>query len=714
MRKHIIFILFIAFTSVLFAQQNKQFTLDELIPGGKNFYNYYPRILEQFQWHGDELVMLKHDSVFRVNPLKPDKKDFAFRFNEIQRNGNEKNGNVSNVNFDRDGGDNLTFSTSDGTGVYDLKTGRVISYIGFPKNSANREFSPGNAYLAYTKDNNLYITDGTGKETAISSEENKGIVCGRAVHRDEFGIKGGIFWSPDGNKLAFYRMDETMVADYPIVDISTRIATEKSIKYPMAGEKSHEVTIGVYDIKTGQTVYLKTGESREKYLTNVAWSPDGKFIYVAELNREQNHLKMNRYDAGSGDWDKTLFEETHPKYVEPENPVLFVKNNPNQFIWQSERDGFNHLYLYDVSGKLLKQLTKGDWEVTDVVGFDEKGDHLFFISTNPTPIDRHAYSVNVKSGKINRLTTVPGMHNIAVSRSGRYLVSRYSSHDNPGEADLIDTRTGKAVTLASARNPFAAINMPPAELGTLKADDDKTDLFYRMIKPADFDTGKKYPVVIYVYGGPHSQMVQNRWRYGSGGWETYMAQKGYIVFVMDNRGTTYRGRDFEDITYRQLGVEEAKDQMRGVEFLKSLPYVDADRLGIHGWSYGGFMTINMLLRYPDVFKVGVAGGPVIDWKYYEVMYGERYMDTPQENPDGYREASLLNKAGNLKSRLLIIHGDEDPVVVLQQSLQFLKSSIDAGTHPDYFIYPGHEHNMVGRDRVHLHEHITRYFEDFCW
>ncbi|MEA4979487.1 MAG: DPP IV N-terminal domain-containing protein, partial [Petrimonas sp.] len=357
MKKHIIFILFIAFTSVLFAQQNKQFTLDELIPGGKNFYNYYPRILEQFQWHGDELVMLRHDSVFRVNPLSPDKKKLAFRFNEILKNGNERNGNVSNVSFDREGGDNLIFSTPDGMGVYDLKTGRVISSIGFPKNSANREFSPGHAYLAYTKDNNLYITDGTGKETAISSEKNKGIVCGRAVHRDEFGIKGGIFWSPNGNKLAFYRMDETMVADYPIVDISTRIATEKSIKYPMAGEKSHEVTIGVYDIKTGQTVYLKTGEPREKYLTNVAWSPDGKFIYVAELNREQNHLKMNRYDAGSGDWDKTLFEETHPKYVEPENPVLFVKNNPNQFIWQSERDGFNHLYLYDVSGKLLKQLT---------------------------------------------------------------------------------------------------------------------------------------------------------------------------------------------------------------------------------------------------------------------------------------------------------------------------------------------------------------------
>ena len=668
MRKNIIIILLFAFSSALSAQQTKQFTLDELIPGGKDFYNYYPRIAEQYRWRGDSLLQISGDSVFYVeNPFSIQKKTFLLN----QRTDKE----------------------------------RATKF--FNNEDDNRSFT------AFNKENNLFIKDKEEKETAISNEENKGIVYGKSVHRDEFGINKGTFWSPNGEKLAFYRMDETMVTDYPIVDISTRIASEKSVKYPMAGETSHEVTIGIYDTKTAKTVYLKTGEPKDKFLTNVAWSPDGRWIYVAELNRGQNRMKLNRYDALSGNLDKTLFEETHPKYVEPQNPVLFVKNKPNQFVWQSNRDGYNHLYLYDVSGKLLKQLTKGNWEVTNVIGFDEKGENLFFVSTHPTPMDRHIYSVNLKNDKTTRHTSVQGMHSASLSASGRYIIDRYSSHDNPGTIDLINARNGKTVTLASARNPFAGFSIPSVETGTIKAADNKTDLHYRMIKPANFDAAKKHPVAVYVYGGPHSQMVQNRWRYGSGGWEMYMAQKGYVVFVLDNRGTSNRGFDFENVTHRQLGVEEAKDQMRGVEFLKSLPYVDADRMGIHGWSYGGFMTINMLLRYPDVFKVGVAGGPVTDWKYYEVMYGERYMDTPQENPDGYAETSLLNKADRLKSRLLIIHGDEDPVVVMQHSLQFLKSAIGAGTHPDFFVYPGHEHNMMGRDRVHLHEHITRYFEDFC-
>ena len=668
MRKNILLILLFAFSSALSAQQTKQFTLDELIPGGKDFYNYYPRIAEQYRWRGDSLLQISGDSVFYVeNPFSAQKKTFLF---------NQRTDKERATNFFNNEDDNRTFT-------------------------------------AFNKENNLFIKDKEGKETAISNEENKGIVYGQSVHRDEFGINKGIFWSPNGKKLAFYRMDETMVTNYPIVDISTRIASEKSVKYPMAGETSHEVTIGVYDTKTAKTVYLKTGEPKDKFLTNVAWSPDGKWIYVAELNRGQNRMKLNRYEALSGEIDKTLFEETHPKYVEPQNPVLFVKNKPNQFVWQSNRDGYNHLYLYDVSGKLLKQLTKGNWEVTNVIGFDAKGENLFFVSTHPTPMDRHIYSVNLKNDKTTRHTSAQGMHSASLSASGRYVIDRYSSHDNPGTIDLINTRNGKTITLASARNPFAGFSIPSVETGTIKAADNKTDLHYRMIKPANFDATKKHPVAVYVYGGPHSQMVQNRWRYGSGGWEMFMAQKGYVVFVLDNRGTSNRGFDFENVTHRQLGVEEAKDQLRGVEFLKSLPYVDAERMGIHGWSYGGFMTINMLLRYPDVFKVGVAGGPVTDWKYYEVMYGERYMDTPQENPDGYAETSLLNKADRLKSRLLIIHGDEDPVVVMQHSLQFLKSAIGAGTHPDFFVYPGHEHNMMGRDRVHLHEHITRYFEDFC-
>lgn len=668
MQKNILLILFLSFASTICAQQEKQFTLDELIPGGKEFYKYYPRTAEQFYWQGDSLLQINGDSVFYVEkPFSSRRKEYLF-----------------NRSVDKERANQL-----------------------FDSKSSNMPFT------TFNKENNLFIKDKNGNEIAISDEKDKGIVFGKAVHRDEFGIDKGVFWSPDGEKLAFYRMDETMVTDYPIVDISTRIATDKSIKYPMAGEQSHQVTIGVYDTGSGKTIYLKTGEPKDRFFTNVAWSPDEKYIYVAELNREQNHLKLNRYYAFSGELDKTLFEETHPKYVEPQNPVLFVKNNENQFIWQSRRDGYNHLYLYDTSGEMIKQLTKGDWEVTDLIGFDKKGKTIYFSSTNPSPMDRHIYSVDIKSGKIVRHTFASGMHSGMLSASGQYIIDRYSAHDNPGKTELIDTRNGKIVALASAQNPFEGYNIPTIEAGTIKAADNQTDLYYRIIKPANFDSSKKHPVAVYVYGGPHSQMVQNRWQYGLRGWELYMAQKGYIVFVMDNRGTSYRGADFENVIHRQAGVEEAKDQMCGVEFLKSLPYVDADRMGIHGWSFGGFMTITMLLNYPDVFKVGVAGGPVIDWKYYEVMYGERYMDTPQENPDGYKETSLLNKANRLKSRLLIIQGDEDPVVVMQHSLQFLKACIGAGTHPDFFIYPGHEHNMTGIDRVHLHEHITRYFDDFC-
>lgn len=701
-------------TANINAQQTKQFTLEELIPGGKDFYHFYPRLPIQYQWQGDKLISIKNDSVWVTeNPQNPDKQTFLFSYDYLQQTlPKEQQGEIYQVNFPETQ-ELVIFYGSKGIGLYGLKDKKAVGFFAFPEKSENHQLSPLNTFLAYTIDNNLYVLDRAGKQTAVSNETNKGIVYGQAVHRNEFGIDGGIFWSPKGNKLAFYRMDETMVTDYPLVDISARIAQLKNIKYPMAGMTSHEVTIGVFDPNTQTIVYLKTRGPKDLYLTNVAWSPDEQFIYVAELNREQNHLQLNRYNATTGDFDKTLFEETDSRYVEPQHPVMFVANHPDRFVWQSRRDGYNHLYLYDISGKLLKQLTHGEWEVTEVKGFDAKGENLFFESTYPAPMDRHLFVINLNSGKMQQLTTESGMHNGTISISGLYLLDRFSSNDNPGKIYLINMRNKKTTLLSAAKNPFQDYNIPTVESGTIKAADNKTDLYYRLVKPHDFYPSKKYSTIIYVYGGPHSQMVQNRWRYGSGGWEMYMAQRGYLVFVMDNRGTSYRGDEFEKATFRHLGVEEAKDQMKGVEFLKSLPYVDANRMGIHGWSFGGFMTINMLLRNPDVFKAGVAGGPVIDWKYYEVMYGERYMDTPQENPDGYRESSLLNKADQLKSRLLIIHGDEDPTVVWQNSLQFLKSCIQNGTHPDYFVYPGHGHNMMGHDRVHLHEHITRYFDDFC-
>ena len=249
-------------------------------------------------------------------------------------------------------------------------------------------------------------------------------------------------------------------------------------------------------------------------------------------------------------------------------------------------------------------------------------------------------------------------------------------------------------------------------MGTIKAEDGVTDLYYRLIKPVDFDPAKKYPTVVYVYGGPHAQVVNNTWLGGARGWEIYMASKGYVMFSVDNRGSENRGLNFEQVTFRQLGVTEAKDQIKGVEFLKSLSFVDANRIGVHGWSFGGFMTTNLMLRYPDVFKVGVAGGPVIDWSYYEVMYGERYMDTPESNPEGYKESNMRLKAGNLKGHLLVIHGGVDPTCVPQHTYSFMKACVEAGKYPDLFIYPGHEHGVVGKDRVHLSNKMTQYFDEF--
>lgn len=696
--------------------QNTSLSLEDLVPGGKTFSKYRAEMPRQLAWYGDKLTYIKGDSIFTAPIKEGDQVQLLLTVQDINQGlgleGDQMLKSLSEVRFMSPDLGGVFVGIPDKTMLYDFDAKKVLATFSMAKNMANTEYVKGSNMLAYTIGNNLYVQTSDGKEYAVTTEYNENILNGQSVHRNEFGISDGIFWSPQGNLLAFYRMDETMVTDYPLVDVSQRVAKLQEIKYPMAGMKSHQVTVGVYNPKTQQTVYLETGTPKEKYLTNVAWSPDESTIYIAELNRGQDTCVMNSYNAVTGKLIKELFRETHPKYVEPENPVLFLKTDPNKFLWLSERDGFNHLYLYDTNGKMLKQLTLGNWDITSVIGFDEKGEHLFYISTESSPIEKHIYKLNLKNGKRTLLSSEEGVHNAALSASGRYLLDIYTSKNNPGKVSIIDSKTNKPFVYHAAKDPYRNVQMPEIILGSLKADDGKTDLYYRLLKPLNLDPQVKYPVIIYVYGGPHSQLVDNSWMAQAKGWDIYMAQKGYVVFTIDNRGTANRGIDFENITHRQLGIIETKDQMLGVEYLKSLPYVDAERIGVHGWSYGGFMTLNLLLRHPETFKVGVAGGPVTDWKYYEIMYGERYMDSPQENPEGYKETSMIEKAGDLKGRLLIIHGDEDPTVVMQHSLQFLNSAIKKGTHPDFFVYPGHGHNMMGHDRVHLHEHITRYFEDF--
>ena len=710
------------------AAQLKQFSLEDLNFGGTNYHNMIPEY-RNITWWGDELVLRNAEECKLVN--KANGKETTL-FTEAQLNAWAKTNEDSKIlnlgwaQFPYAGKSLVLIANKQERMLIDFKKKTVV----WRQASKGQEFADWNnasKAVAYVSDHNLYVMDAEGKTTQLSTDGSREIVYGQAVHRNEFASMKGTFWSPDGTKLAFNRMDQSMVADYPQVNTFEREATYEPDKYPMCGMTSHKVTIGVYDMKTGKTVYLKAGDPTDRYFTNLAWAPDGKKVYMFELNRDQNDCRLTAYDAETGEKTGELYREVDEKYVEPLNPIVFLPWNKSQFIMQSRQDGYNHLYLCtlgmhgsrmasNTESLEVEQLTEGKWEVLSVLGFNSKTKSIIYKSNEASPIQQNVYSVSVANKKRTRIDEGgKGWHEgSTISASGRYLLDNYQEPTVPRRIVAIDTQTGKSHCILNAKDPWKekGYNIPEYSCGKLKAADGTTDLYWRMVKPVDFDPNKKYPTVVYVYGGPHAHNVDARWHYCSRSWETYMAQKGYLLFILDNRGSEHRGKDFEQATFRQLGQEEMKDQMKGVEYLKSLPYVDQDRMGVHGWSFGGFMTISLMTNYPDVFKVGVAGGPVIDWKWYEVMYGERYMDTPESNPEGYAKTSLLNKAKDLKGKLQIITGMNDPTVVPQNCLMFLNACSEAGTQPDFFAYPGEGHNMMGHKSVHLHERITQYFEDY--
>ena len=611
----------------------------------------------------------------------------------------------------------LRFNAHGKVMLYNMAKKTLSQVAKYPtENASNLDMEETHYKTAYTNGNNLYIADGD-KVFPIESPDQD-IVFGQSVHRNEFGIEKGTFWSPKGNYLAFYRMDQSMVTDYPLVNTTARIAREQPFKYPMAGMKSHEVTVGIYDAAQGSVLYLDSRHDesvaeRENYLTNISWDPEEEFLYIAKVNREQNRMWMERYYVADGEFDTVLFTETNSRYVEPCDPIRFVPQHNDQFLWFSLRDGYKHLYLYNTDGTLLRQVTKGNYEVQGIIGFDAKGENVYVYANKESAIGLAAYRVNLTTGEMTLLTPAKGTHSVVVNAAGTQLIDVYNSVENPGCAQVVDLKKGKVLTtLYQLENPLKDYAMPGIKMGTIKAADGVTDLYYRLITPPNMKAGEKYPTLVYVYGGPHSQLVTDTWLGGGNLYFLFLAQQGYVVFTVDNRGTDNRGFEFESCTHRQLGTIEMADQMEGVKFLQSLPYVDKNRMGVEGWSFGGFMTITMKLAHPEVFKVGCAGGPVIDWKWYEIMYGERYMDMPQENPEGYAGNSLLNKAKDLQGRLLVIHGAEDNTVVWQNSIEFIDACIKAGKQVDYFIYPHHEHNVRGYDRIHLYEKMFDYYETF--
>ena len=701
--------------SVSMSAQDKLFTLEDLNFGGKNYANLRPQNM-WLTWWGEKLIQTDVEECYTID-TRTGKKSLLFTLEDINKmagsNDESYVRHLMNARFPYPDKPIVALGNRKAFILLDFETKNIVWQDSISGQEANDWNSVSRA-TSYVEDNQLYVVDGEGKKHQLSADGSRDIVYGQSVHRNEFGIRKGTFWSPKGNRLAFYRMDQSMVTDYPQVDIFPRSASYEPDKYPMAGMTSHKVTVGVYDVKADKTIYLQAGDPTDRYFTNIAWSPDEKTIYMFELNRKQNDCRLVSYDAKSGEKIAELYHETSDKYVEPQNPIQFLPWDETKFIMQSQKDGYNHLYLFDVSGKELKQITSGKWVVLNVVGFNTKTKSILILSNETHPMNSNLYTVNIKNGKRRLLGKGIGVAQSAQpSTSGQMVALKLSSYNHPRFIDIINTNgMGKVTELLDAEDPWKEYQQPIYESGSIKAADGTTDLYFRMVKPHDFDINKKYPTVVYVYGGPHAHNVDASWHYASRSWETYMAQKGYIVFILDNRGSENRGRDFEQATFHQLGQIEMQDQMTGVEYLKKQPYVDMNRLGVHGWSFGGFMTISLMTNYPDIFKVGVAGGPVIDWKWYEVMYGERYMGTPQGNPDGYAKTSLIDKAKNLKGKLQIITGYNDNTVVPQHCLSFLDACIKAGTQPDFFAYPGEEHNMRGHASVHLHERITQYFEDY--
>lgn len=704
--------------TTLLSAQEKGFTLSDAILKARN---YYPERLTGLQWipNTSSWSYVQDDVLMR---------------GQVGKSADRVIATVADLNKGLQPADSLTripsvewtdaqtFLFSVGTQTYAYNVAKKTSglRITSAKDAENEDHDEAYGKIAFTRDGNLFITGLGDSITQVTFDGADGIVNGEAVHRQEYGITKGTFWSPDGSMLAFYRMDETMVTPYYVEDITTTPSTFKKFRYPMAGQTSHHVTLGVYDTRSGKTVFIDPEGPADHYLTNISWDPDNQHIHIILLNRATDHFKVMRYDAITGEAERMLFEERNEKWLEPEHPFTFLKKSPSRYIHWSQRDGWWHLYLYDVGQGMVRQLTKGNWVVKDILGFDKREQNVFVSGTDMIDekdpkgaMDTHLYRVELATGRTVKLTAQPGTHRGQLSTDGDYLIDQWSSLTVPGRTEVLDASIGKVVKLLKdSDDPMMKMKMKKGTIEFVQVRGEQGAVLNgRLIKPSNFQSRQQYPVIVYTYNGPHVQLVTNSYLGGAQLWMLEAAERGYLVFTLDGHGSGNRGRAFEQVIYRQLGITEVKDQLHGADYLKSLPYVDGSRMAVHGWSFGGHVTVALMLRAPDVFQVGVAGGAVQDWRLYEVMYTERYMDTPEENPQGYAETALPDSAANLKGDLLLIHDNMDETVVPQHALRFLKSCVDKGIHPDFFYYPGHAHNVRGRDRVHLYTEVLDYIDE---
>jgi dipeptidyl-peptidase 4 len=621
-------------------------------------------------------------------------------------------------------GNSLLFIGSSDLVLLDLSTKSVKPLVSGDADLEDPKFSPDGKWISFVRDSNLWIVSTAGGDAkALTTGGSEEILKGQLdwVYPEELDCTTAYWWSPDSSKIAYYEMDERPVTRYPIMDMSSPTGAMDYTRYPQAGEANPIVRVGVVSLSAGQTTWMDTGANTDVYLPRVNWLPNSQSVAIQRLNRAQTQLDLLLADAQSGK-SNSILTETDPYWINVSDDLFFFSDS-RRFLWSSERTGYRHLYLYDVSGKLLDTLTSGNWSVASTGGFgpesnsppavDEKQGYVYFPSAKDDDTGIQIYRLSLKDKSMRRITPTQGVHETSFAPGAAGFVDTFSDSSAPPRQDLFRADGARVTVLSENKVPeLADYHLSPTEFVTVSATDG-TPLRAKMIKPPDFDPSKKYPVLIDVYGGPHVQQVVNAWEGASYLWFQMIAQHGYIIFTLDNRGSAGRGHAFETPIYHHLGKIELQDQLAGVQYLKSLPYVDSSRIGIWGWSYGGFMTLTALFHAPDVFKIGVSVAPVSDWKLYDTIYTERYMGRPQDNPDGYKDSSPVNFAANLAGRLMLIHSTGDDNVHFANTAEVLNELIDNGKYPaNLLLFPGRGHGISDRPaRLLLFERMASFIFD---
>lgn len=604
-------------------------------------------------------------------------------------------------------------STRENYYVYEIESGDFTKLTATEEKQQYAELSPSADRAAFVRNNNLFWVDlSTGEETQITTDgEFNKIINGAAdwVYEEEFGFAKAWFWSPEGDRIAFYRFNEERVKEFFMTNWGSLYPEEVEFKYPKAGEQNSIVSIHVYHLDSGETVTMDVGEETDQYIPRINWTRDNDRLAIRRMNRLQNKQDLLLANAETGS-TKVILTEQSDTWLDVHDNLYFLSNG-EQFITTSDKSGYNHVYLYNMQGKQLEQITSGSWDVTEMIGHNERTYELYYVSAEESPLERHLYSIRIDGKKKEKLTQGAGWHNINMSRDFKYYIDSYSDYNKPPVVSLhrnngrkvrtIEDNTGLTQTLSEysyIEKEFFDLNINGADLNAY------------VLKPVDFDSTQKYPVLMYVYGGPGSQTVTRA--FGSGQrpmWHQYLANQGYVVVSVDNRGTGARGREFKKQVYKKLGQLETADQIAAAKEIAEWPYVDENRIGIWGWSYGGYMSSLALAEGADIFTTAIAVAPVTSWRYYDTIYTERYMQTPQMNPEGYNEGAPITKVDQITGNYLLIHGTGDDNVHFQNSVEMIDALIEADVEFETMIYPNKAHSIYGGNaRKHLYQLMSNF------